>query len=199
MIMRIHVTSHLTLPALFVCASMLPGQEIIDESYDALDGTSVLRQSVVVPATVDSVWHAFTTTPGIQSWAVPVAEVDFRAGGIWESTYQLDGRIGNPDNIKNRFLSYLPFRMISIQAIQAPLEFPHPELLSQLFSVIELEEVEPGCTRVTISGVGHRNEERYRDIHDHFRQGNAWSLQMLHRRFSEGPVDWHAILGGHQP
>lgn len=168
-------------------------------SYVAPDGGRVLRQSIEVPASLPEVWRALTTTEGIRSWAVPVAEVDFRLGGIWESSYRLDARIGDPDNIRNRFISYLPMKMISIQAVQAPPGFPHPELLSELFSVIELEELAPDRVRVTISGVGYRQGGGYDEIYRHFDAGNAWSLEQLRKRFVEGPVDWEKVLGSATP
>lgn len=171
------------------------GQEVTNASYVAPDGSRVLRQSIEVPASVLEVWQALTTTEGVRSWAVPVATVDFRPGGIWESSYRLDGRIGDPGNIKNRILSYLPPRMLSIQAIQAPPDFPHPELLPEIFTVFESEELGPTRTRVTASMVGYREGEGYDALYQLFERGNAWSLQQLHKRFEEGPVDWPKVLG----
>jgi hypothetical protein len=130
----------------------------------------------------------------VRTWAVPVASVDFRLGGIWESSYRLDGQIGAPGNIKNRFLSFVPLRMVSIQAIAAPAGFPHPELLAEIFTVIELSEVEPERVRVTVSMVGYKAGEGYDAIYRHFQGGNAWTLRKLHQRFAEGPIDWNKAL-----
>lgn len=192
--MRLSVTVFATmLPLLFVSAA-LAAQEVESSTYTAPDGTRVLRHTSEVPASVAEVWEALTTTEGVQSWAVPVAEVDFRLGGIWESSYRLDGQIGDERNIRNRFISYLPLRMVSIQAVQAPPGFPHADLLPELFTVIELEELATDRTRVTISMVGYREGEGYEVLLRHFDSGNAWSLEQLRKRFAEGPVDWHALL-----
>jgi uncharacterized protein YndB with AHSA1/START domain len=147
-----------------------------------------------VPAGPADVWEALTTTAGVTSWAVPVADVDFRLGGVWESSYRLDARIGDPGNIRNRFLSYLPLRMVAMQAIDAPPGFPHADLLADLFTVIELEELAPDRTRVTVSGVGYREGEGFDVLYRHFDTGNAWTLEKLRTRFAEGPVDWQAEL-----
>lgn len=181
------------LPVLFVSAA-LAAQEVENSTYIAPDGSRVLRHATDVPASVAEVWEALTTTDGVRSWAVPVAEVDFRLGGIWESSYRLDGRIGDERNIRNRFISYLPLRMVSIQAVQAPPGFPHADLLPELFTVIEVEELATDRTRVTISMVGYREGEGYDVLFRHFDAGNAWSLEQLRKRFAEGPVDWHALL-----
>jgi uncharacterized protein YndB with AHSA1/START domain len=184
-----------TMVLVLLAAAAASGQEVTNTSYVAPDGSRVLRQSIEVPASILEVWQALTTTEGVRSWAVPVAAVDFRPGGIWESSYRLDGRIGDPGNIKNRILSYLPLRMLSIQAIQAPPNFPHPELLPEIFTVFESEELGPASTRVTVSMVEYREGEGYDVLYRHFERGNAWSLQQLRKRFVEGPVDWAKVLG----
>lgn len=195
--MRLRIAAAV-LPLLLHTAT-IAAQEVVNSSYVAPDGSRVLRQSVEVPASVAEVWEALTTTAGVRSWAVPVADVDFRLGGIWESSYRLDARIGDPGNIRNRFISYLPLRMVSIQAIQAPPGFPHADLLPELFTVIELEGLGPNRARVTISGVGYREGEGYDVLHRHFDAGNAWSLEQLRKRFADGPVDWQAVLAPAAP
>jgi uncharacterized protein YndB with AHSA1/START domain len=189
MIRRIRLA--LLLPAALVLAcAAASAQEVRDTSHAAPDGTRVLQHSIVVPATRREVWDAFTTTEGVRAWAVPVAQVDFRLGGIWESSYNLDARIGDPGNIQNRFLSFLPLRMISMQAIAAPPNFPHMELLPEIFTVIELDEEGPRSTRVTISMVGYKTGGGYDVIYKHFAAGNPWSLKKLHERFADGPIKW---------
>jgi uncharacterized protein YndB with AHSA1/START domain len=161
-------------------------QEVENTSYRTADGGHVLQHRIVIPASLDSIWWAFTTTEGVQSWAVPLAHVDFRLGGIWESSYQPGARIGDAGNIRNRFISFLPRRMISMQAIDAPPGFPHPDLLPELFTVMEFQPLGEAGVRVTVSGVGYRTGQEYDAIRSLFDQGNAWSLQQLHRRFTKG-------------
>jgi uncharacterized protein YndB with AHSA1/START domain len=187
----------LTAAALPVLLHAVPlcAQEVARSSFDAPDGSRVLQHAVEVPASVTAVWLALTTSEGVRSWAVPFAEVDFRLGGVWESAYRLDAGPGDPGNIRNRFLSYLPLRMISIQAEQAPPGFPHAELLPELFTVMELEPLAPDRTRVTVSMMGYRPGDDFDVLYRHFDAGNAWSLEQLRRRFAEGPVDWETVLG----
>ena len=47
-------------------ATAAHGQEVRDTSYVAPDGSRVLQQSIVVPATARQVWDAFTTTEGLR-------------------------------------------------------------------------------------------------------------------------------------
>lgn len=171
-----------------------PSPAVEDTSFTAPDGTRVLQHSIVVPATLAEVWTAFTTTEGVRSWAVPVAQVDFRLGGIWESSYKRDAKLGEPGNIRNRYLAYLPMEMVTIQAISAPPTFPHPELLPELFTVIEMRPLGPREVRVRVSQVGYKTGPGYDAIYAHFQRGNPWSLQKLQERFTRGPVDWEALL-----
>jgi uncharacterized protein YndB with AHSA1/START domain len=192
---RVSVRSLILLVAL-VSTTAAGAQEARNTSYTAPEGSRVLQHTIVVPASLREVWDAFTTEDGVRSWAVPVARVDFRLGGIWESSYKLDSQIGDPGNIQNRFLSFLPLRMISMQAIAAPPSFPHQELLPEIFTVIELEEQEePHGVRVTVSMVGYKSGEGYDVIYRHFERGNPWSLQKLYQRFVDGPVDWQKAIG----
>ncbi len=168
------------------------GQDVSHDSWRAVDGSTVLVHSLEVPASVDEAWAAFTTAEGLTSWAVPFAVVDFRVGGVWESSYAPDARPGDPGNIRSRYLSFVPRRMISLQAVDAPPDFPHPEVLPDLFSVIELDSVAADRTRVTMYGVGYADTPAHDAVRAMFRDANAWSLRMLHRRFVEGPVDWES-------
>jgi uncharacterized protein YndB with AHSA1/START domain len=165
-------------------------QEVENTSFVAGDSSRVLEHRIVVEGPAPDVWDAWTTTEGITSWAVPVGQIDFRLGGIWESSYNRDAKIGDPGNIQNRILAYIPGRMLTIQAIAAPPGFPHPELLREIFTVIELEALDSVRTRVTVTMVGYANGEGYDVLYGHFDAGNAWTLKKLQQRFVSGPVDW---------
>jgi uncharacterized protein YndB with AHSA1/START domain len=172
-------------------AASVAAQDIKNTSYVAADKTRVLQHSVVIPATLPAIWEAFTTTEGVKSWAVPVASVDFRVGGIWESSYSRTAGIGAPGNIKNKFLSYIPMKMLSIQAINAPPTFQHPEVLAEIFTVVEFEELGPKSVRLTSSMVGFKNTEAHDAVYRFFESGNASSMKSLYQRFVNGPANWN--------
>lgn len=165
--------------------------DIVGSDQQPATGGSVLRQEVVVPASLRDVWQALTTASGWQSWAVPFAHVDLRIDGLIETSYDPAARRGDPGNIHNRILSFLPERMLSIQAVKAPPGFVHADKLSRLHSVIEIEAVDAEQTRVAISGVGYGAEDS--ELAEFFRQGNDWTLSRLVERFASGPVDWTEV------
>lgn len=150
-----------------------------NSSYVAPDGSRVLQHSLVVRAPQAKVWEAWTTTEGLQGFVAPVVHIDFRLGGIWESSYDPKRAIGQPGNIQNRILSFLPPRMLSIQAVAAPPNFPHPDLLPGIHTVIEMDAVDSATTKVTVSMVGYRSGEGYDAIYKLFDAGNAYTLRKL--------------------
>jgi uncharacterized protein YndB with AHSA1/START domain len=175
---------------LILAASSAQAGDVRTSEQRLEDGSRVLRQEVVVNAPIEDVWAAFTTSAGWESWAVPFAHVDLRVGGIIETSYHADAKQGDTGNIHNRILSFLPYRMLSIQAVQAPPGFAYADLLASLHSVIEFETVDGSHTRVTISGVGYREGEGYDALLGFFREGNAWTFERLKKRFDEGPLEW---------
>ena len=50
-------------------------KSVVDSSY--VDNM-VLKQSFVVNVALDSVWNAYTTKKGWESWATAIAEIDFK-------------------------------------------------------------------------------------------------------------------------
>lgn len=189
---RSFVRVALTFIAAGLAVAPLAGQEVRNTSYLYQDSIRVLQQSVVVPASVADVWAAITTSEGLRSWAVPVAHTDLRVGGIMESSYDPMARIGDPGNIRNRYLSYVPGRMVSFQVISATPGFKYGELLAGIHTVLELDPVDSGRTRVVETMVGYRPGAGYDTLYRHFQWGNDWSLKQLHRRFAVGPADWSA-------
>lgn len=167
---------------------------VTNTSYESAEGGYVLRHEAVVPAPPDEVWTALTTSAGWMSWAVPFARIDFRLGGRIETSYEPTAQAGDPDNILNRILAYVPGRMMAFQAERAPPGFPHPELLDGLFSVVEIQAEGEGATRVAVSGIGYTDSPGHRELRAFFERGNAWTLERLVERFATGPADWAALL-----
>lgn len=166
------------------------GQAVENTSYRDADGRRVLRQSVVVEAPVDSAWRAFTTSEGLRSFVAPVAAIDLEVGGRWEASYDRDARIGDPGNIVNEILAYLPGEMLSIRVRRAPPDFPFPEEVKELWTVIQFDEAGPERTRVTETMLGWEEGRAWDALYAAFERDNATVFRRLRERFRTGPVDW---------
>ncbi len=135
-------------------------------------------------------FDAYATTEDLTSWAVPVANVDLRVGGMIESNYNAKARLGDRDNIRNEIVAYIPGRLLVLRNVQAPRSFVDPELFQRTATVVEFEEVAAGATRVTITHAGYGAGEGYDRLYNQFEWGDAYTLAELRARFVNGPVDW---------
>jgi hypothetical protein len=117
---------------------------------------------------------------------------ELRPGAVIETSYQSAARPGDPANIHNTVVAYLPQKMLSIAATNAPPGFPDRELLADLATVIELEALGDDSTRVTISMMGYGTDPKYDRLFGFFTNGNGLTLTQLRERFTSGPINWAA-------
>ena len=140
----------------------------------------VLKQSFIVNVALDSVWNAYTTKKGWESWATAIAEIDFKVNGIIKTNYNKAGKIGDESTITLRILNFVPKRILTLQA---ELTKNFPEFLKadekDLYNVILFEEVSPSKTKVISYGIGYKNNEKYMSLMKFFIQGNEQSYLNL--------------------
>lgn len=180
-----------TLPA----RGAVPGfPDVVDSSYTEANGDRTLQLAIVVPASAKDAFAAFATAEGWKTWAVPFAVGEPRVGAVMETAYRLDAKPGDRGNIRNQFIAWLPERLVVFRNVQAPPDFPNPDLFAKVVSVVEFVPIGPASTRIVMSGVGYGPGPGFDELYRMFQGGNAWSLAQLKRRFETGPVDWKAQL-----
>ena len=165
---------------------------VSNTSFVEPSGDRAIQLSIDVPAAVHDVYEAFTTTEGFASWAVPVTQIELRVGGIMESSYDANVRIGDRNNIRNQIVAYVPERLLVIRNVQAPSNLQNAELFQRTVTVIEFAAVDGGHTRVTMTNAGYGAGEGFAQVYRNFEWGDAYSLAELRKRFERGPVDWSA-------
>ena len=164
-----------------------------DTSYREANGQRVQQVEVVVPVPPAKVWDAFMTDAGFTGWAAPVGHVTPGNDGMMEATYSLSGKIGDPNNIRNQIVAYLPGRMLAIHNVNVPRGAPFKkEFIEQIRTVVLFDDLGNGSTRVTISGVGYGEGAGFDEMYAHFSAGNAEELASLVTYLTKGPVDWKA-------
>ncbi len=145
----------------------------------------VLRTEAIVHAPVAEVWKAFTTQDGIQSWMVPVAEVDLRLGGTLKMNYNPQAKIGDPGTIVHHIQSYEPERMLATSFTAPQGASPEAKLAQQTWVVYRFEPVAPAETRVTVTMMGWGTGPEWDKSYEFFRNGNEWEMEQLIKRFSK--------------
>jgi uncharacterized protein YndB with AHSA1/START domain len=167
-------------------------KDVTNTSFTEPDGDRSLQLSIDVPAPAHDVFTAFSTSQGFSSWAVPVANIDFRVGGMIEASYDSHAKLGDPNNIKNAIVSYIPDRLLIIRNVQTPPGFVNAALFQKTVTMIEFQPLDANNTRVTLTNAGYGTGAGFSDVFAHFEWGNAYTLHELRKRFVEGPVNWVA-------
>jgi uncharacterized protein YndB with AHSA1/START domain len=149
----------------------------------AAGGDRILNWTAEVDGPVAEVWKAFTTKEGIESWMVPVVEVDLRRGGSIRTNYNPKAKIGDPGTITHVILAYEPERMISSRFI-APENAPAAKVAEATWGVSFFEEIAPQRTRVTYRSCGWGHGPEWDTAERFFEQGNAWTFDRLRAKFA---------------
>jgi uncharacterized protein YndB with AHSA1/START domain len=193
-----------SLCAAAMLAALIPGtalaahswrdfKDVANSSFIEPDGDRSLQLSIDVPAPPKAVFDAFTTSEGFSSWCVPLAKIDLRVGGMIEASYDSDGKLGDPNNIKNEIIAYVPDHLLIIHNVQAPAGFVDSKLFQKTVTIIEFAAIDANNTRVTLTNAGYGKGAGFDDVYAHFEWGNAYTLHELRARFVKGPVDWAAL------
>ena len=140
----------------------------------------VLKQSFEVRVPLDSVWNAYSTKKGWESWATPIAEIDFKVNGTIRTNYNKNGKIGDDSTITLHIINYVPKTIITLQA-EITKNFPQfmQEDEKDLYNVILFEPIGPSKTKVTSYGIGYKRNEKYMSLMKFFIQGNEQSYRNL--------------------
>lgn len=156
-----------------------------------------------VDAPVERVWDLLTTEEGLESWAVPACEADFRPGGSLKTHYGA-GAIGDENTIVHHIDAVVPFEMYAARTTP-PANGGIMKLLAGTHSVTTFERVLPDRTRVTYRSFGWGEGAQWDALRKVFDSGNAWTLERLRQvvpprdRATEARETLAALasLGGH--
>jgi uncharacterized protein YndB with AHSA1/START domain len=140
----------------------------------------------VIEAPVEAVWAAWSTGEGLRGWLAPHADIDMRIGGLMRASYDARATLGDASTIENAVLSFEPGRMLSIKVAKAPDGFPFPDAIQHMWTVIYLEPVESGRTRIRVVGLGFGPDDESLRMRDFFQRGNDFTVLELQKHFASG-------------
>jgi uncharacterized protein YndB with AHSA1/START domain len=142
---------------------------------------------VKVPASLDAVWTAFTTSEGLSTWLTPGAVVDLRVGGEWTAHFP-GGATGG-----GTILSFVPKTKLVMSAMAPPM-FPHVRE-QRTTATWEFTAIDGKSTRVTLKQTGWKEGDEWDKAYAYLADGNKQLLETLQMRFEKGPIDWQKIFG----
>jgi uncharacterized protein YndB with AHSA1/START domain len=152
-----------------------------------------INKEVVIRATVDQTWDAWTTREGIVSFFAPDARIEPRVGGLFEihiNPYAAPGLKGGDDM---RFMALQPKRMLSF-TWNAPPSLPQARAQRTLV-ILRFAAADAGQTRVTLHHTGWGEGGEWDRAFDYFERAWGNVLASLKKRFDDDqPVDWTAWL-----
>ncbi len=147
-----------------------------------------IDKDIVVNATVDQAWEAWTTREGIVSFFAPDAKIEPRVGGAFQIYIDPEAPPGSKGADDMRFMALQPKKMLSFDW-NAPPHLPAARA-QRTFVVLRFESVNDQQTRVTLHHTGWGDGGEWDQAHAYFDRAWAGVLGNLKKRFDQGPQDW---------
>jgi uncharacterized protein YndB with AHSA1/START domain len=162
-----------------------------------LPAERAIHERVIVNASLDDVWSAWTTTQGITTFFAPAAHVEARVDGPFEVYINPFGEPGMKGADDMRFLAVQDRKMISFTWNAPP---SLPEVRRQRTSVtVRFEPQGDKQTIVTLYHSGWGQGGEWDKAFVYFQKAWPGVLANLQKRFDSGPVDWTDWLKRLQP
>jgi len=149
-----------------------------------------IEGQVIVNASVEDVWKAWTTCEGIKTFFAPGCNIELRSGGPYEIFFAPNAESGMRGGDGMIVLAFQENKMLSFTWNAPP---SLPEARKQVTHVtIRFEKVDETKTKVTLHHDGWGEAGEWDKAFDYFT--HAWNKVVLPRlkyRFEKGPIDWN--------
>lgn len=168
--------------AALLVSSLLVGPGAAAAAERAID------KEVVINATLDQAWDAWTTREGIVGFFAPDAKIEPRVGGAFHIHMDPGAPPGAKGADDMRYMALQPKKMISFDW-NAP---PHlPEARAQrTFVVVRFVPLTDKTTRVTLHHTGWGEGGQWDQTYAYFDRAWGAVLTNLQKRYDSGPYDW---------
>jgi len=154
----------------------------------ALALEKAIDKAVLIQATLDQAWDAWTTREGIVSFFAPDAQIEPRVGGAFHIHFDPGAPAGAKGADDMRFMALQPKQMISFDW-NAPPSLPLARQ-QRTFVVVRFAAVDDKTTRVTLHHTGWGEGGEWDKAHAYFDRAWGGVLGNLKKRFEQGPTDW---------
>jgi uncharacterized protein YndB with AHSA1/START domain len=151
-----------------------------------------IDKQVVVNATLDQAWQAWTTREGIVAFMAPDAKIEPRVGGAFQIYFDPLAAAGEKGADDMRFMALQPKKMLSFDW-NAPPSLPEARA-QRSFVVVRFEPVGERQTQVTLHHTGWGSGGEWDQAYTYFDRAWGSVLANLQKRFDQGPQDWSEWL-----
>ncbi len=147
-----------------------------------------IHREVLIDATLEQAWAAWTTREGIVSFFAPDAQIDARVGGAFHVYFDPLGEPGMKGADDMRYMALQPMRMLSFDW-NAPPSLPEARK-QRTFVIVRFEPANPRQTRVMLTHVGWGDGGEWDKAFNYFERAWTTVIGNLEKRFQTGPIDW---------
>ena len=147
-----------------------------------------IDKSVVVNATLEQAWAAWTTREGIVSFFAPDAVVEPRVGGAFHIHMDPGAPAGAKGADDMRFMALQPLKMISFDW-NAPPSLPQARA-QRTFVTVRFAALGDTSTQVSLHHTGWGDGGEWDKAYAYFDRAWGGVLANLQKRFVQGPYDW---------
>ena len=151
-----------------------------------------IDKDVVIAATLDQAWEAWTTREGITSFFAPDARVEPRVGGPFQIYIDPGAAPGMKGADDMRFMALQPKKMLSFDW-NAPPSLAEARQ-QRTFVTVRFESLGEKSTRVTLHHTGWGDGGEWDRAYTYFDRAWGGVLGNLKKRFDTGPYDWKPWL-----
>ena len=118
------------------------------------DSCRKVANSNTFATSIDSLWHAWTTNEGIQSWLVENSDIELKIGGKFEIYFGADMPKGSQGSELCTILSYAPHKMLSF-SWNAPPTIPNLRAIGPCtWVVLHFEPIDDTYTKLSLTHYG---------------------------------------------
>lgn len=148
----------------------------------------MIRKEIILSATVDTVWEAWTTEKGVTRFFAPAARVELAVGGKYEILFNPSGPEGQQGSEGCRILSFVPNEMISF-TWNAPPSMPQVRK-ENTWVVLSFREITGGKTALSLVHLGWQPGDEWQKALQYFDRAWETVLARLQYSFQQGPINW---------
>ncbi len=154
----------------------------------ALAAERALEKEIVIAASLDDAWAAWTTREGIVSFFAPEAIVDPRPGGAFHIHIDPTAPAGSKGADDMRYLALQPRKMLSFDW-NAPPSLPEARQ-QRTVVILRFVPVSEKETKVILHHTGWGDGGEWDKAYAYFDRAWVDVLANLKKRFDTGPQDW---------